>query len=79
MVVEIYLGRLIIYCLVAFVIGYLAMYITITNGEHKDGNFDFFYIFKQNKLPELFESFWKGAVSVIKFTTGIELEVFKKK
>lgn len=79
MVVEIYLLRLIIYCLIAFLLGYLAVYVTITNGEHKDGKFDFFYIFKKANLPDAFESLWKGIVSVVKFSTGIELEVFKKK
>lgn len=79
MVVEIYLLRLIIYCLIAFLLGYLAVYVTITNGEHKDGKFDFFHLFKKLNLPNIFEAFWKGLVSVIKFATGIELEVFKKK
>ncbi|MEA4910653.1 hypothetical protein SDC9_07862 [bioreactor metagenome] len=79
MEIEIYLFRFILYCLIAFALGYLAIYKTLANGEHKDGKFDFFYIFKKANLPNIFESFWKGLVTVIKFATGIELEVFKKK
>lgn len=79
MVVEIYLLRLIIYCFIAFLLGYSAICTTLTKGNHEKGKFDFFYIFKSVNLPEIFERFWKGVVSIVKFTTGIELEVFGKK
>lgn len=48
MVVEIYLGKLLLFSLMALILGYVATYQTITRGSHDNGgnNFDIFYIFK---------------------------------
>lgn len=78
MIFEFYLPKLILYCFLAFLFGFVFIYTTIIQSEHKDGKFDFFYIFKKLNLPELFESFWKGLVSLIAFLTGIKLEKFDK-
>lgn len=78
MVIELYLFRFIIYCLVAFLLGYLTIYTTLKS-EQKGLNFEFFYVFKKIGLPDLLESVWKVVVSFVEMLTGIKLEVIKPK
>ena len=80
MVVEIYLLRFIIFCILAFAFGYFVVYQTLTKAEHKKG-FDTFHFFESVGIPTLFETIWTLVVKIIKFITGglIELEEFKAK
>lgn len=84
MVVEIYIFRFIIYCIIALVLGYITVYNTLVFGKHidngkKDGPFfDFFYIFKKIGLFSLVEILWKGVVSFIMLITGMSLILDKE-
>lgn len=80
MIFEIYLYKLIFFCLIMFIVGYCLIYLTITDSKHKNG-FDTFYIFNKIKLSNLFEFIWMQIVLLIKFITlgNIELEKFDTK
>ncbi len=74
MLVEFYIFRFLFYCFLAFFLGLITIFLTITKGDHPKGGFDFFYIFKKLKLTNLLENIWSIVVSFIKFLTGFNLE-----
>lgn len=58
MLLEISLWKFLLGCVVSFLLGYLVVYLTITQPNHKDG-FETFYIFKKLGLTKLFSKLWE--------------------
>ncbi|MFO0743609.1 MAG: hypothetical protein U0469_00980 [Candidatus Paceibacterota bacterium] len=91
MVFEIYISRLIIYCVIALVLGAVVAFFTI-QGNADEGYqksmkkidvdtkmiLDFFLVFKQIKLVTLFEMIWLPIVSFFALL-GINLEILDPK
>lgn len=80
MILEIYFLKFILFCLGAFLFGYIVIYQTITKGNHNKG-FDTFYFFNSIKIPNIFEYIWKLIVNFIKIISfkKIILEDFSSK
>lgn len=91
MVFEIYISRLIIYCILALVLGAVVAFFTI-QGNADEGYqkamkkvdvdtkmvLDFFLVFKQIKLAALFEIIWFPIVKLFGLI-GIDLEILAPK
>lgn len=53
MILTMTIWKLLLWCLISFILGYFVVYITITQPKHKDG-FEVFYVFKKVGLVSLF-------------------------
>ncbi|MDQ1282192.1 MAG: hypothetical protein QG630_543 [Patescibacteria group bacterium] len=76
---EIYLSKLILYCILALAFGFMIGWMTLVQDIPKGKTFNLLYVFKSLKLTSIFEWIFSLFAKILKALTGINIDPEIKK